>query len=190
MQIDLTKLTPDIRDLDGMRNVLSDNIFAKNAINQPLYYMYRGVEEKGELRYDVTVIPPLMLGKEFIKTKGHFHASGHSEFYTVLEGEALYLMQKQDTSDSYFVIAKAGESVIIPGEYGHITINRANKELKMANWISKNCISEYDSIAEKHGACWFYTVDGWIKNTNYTQVPELREEQPLKEMPTNFDFLK
>jgi len=190
MEIDLTKLVPDIRRLDDMRDVLADRTWAQGAENCDLYYMYRGIEENGELRYDVTVIPPLMLGFEYIKTKGHFHASKHSEFYTVLEGEAIYLMQKYDGSDCYFVKTRAGESVIIPGEYGHITINATDKELKMANWICKNCISEYDSIAQKSGACWFYTVDGWKENSNYDKIPPLREEQPLKEIPDNLDFLK
>ncbi|MCK9578461.1 cupin domain-containing protein [bacterium] len=190
MEIDLTQLTPDTRKLDDMRNVLADREWANTAENQDLYYMYRGVEENGDLRYDITVIPPLMIGEEYVKTKGHYHASKHSEFYIVLEGEAIYLMQKYDGSDCYFVKAKTGEAVIIPGEYGHITINATDKELKMANWISKNCISEYESIAEKKGACWFYTKSGWIKNNNYENVPPLREEQSLKEIPSNFDFLK
>lgn len=189
-EIDLTKLTPDIRKLDNMRDVLADRLWAKEAKDQDLYYMYRGVKEDGELRYDITVIPPLMLGEEFIKTKGHFHISGHSELYTVLDGEAIYLMQKKDTKDVYYVKAAAGESVIIPGEYGHVTINTTDKTLKMANWISKKCISEYDNIAAMHGACWFYTINGWIKNKNYEQVPELRQEESLKEIPDNLDFLK
>lgn len=190
MEIDLTKLTPDIRSLDDMRDVLADKDWRETAKNQDLYYMYRGIEENGELRYDITVIPPLMLGKEYVKTKGHFHSSKHAEFYTVLEGEAIYLMQKNDNSDCYFIKAKKGESVIITGEYGHITINASDKELKMANWVSKNCVSEYDSIAQKNGACWFYLDSGWTKNNNYEKIPTLREELPLQEAPSNFDFLK
>jgi glucose-6-phosphate isomerase len=189
-EIDLTKLTPDIRTIDDMRNVMCDASWADNAKNQDLYYMYRGVKEDGELRYDITVIPSLMLGEEFVKTKGHFHSTGHSEFYTVLEGEAIYLMQKKDSTDAYYINAHKGESVIIPGEYGHITINATDKVLKMANWISKNCVSEYDNITKMHGACWFYTKDGWIKNENYEQVPVLRTEEALKEIPENLDFLK
>lgn len=190
MEIDLSQITPDARKIDDMRNVLADREWANTAENRDLYYMYRGIEENGDLRYDITVIPPLMMGTEFVKTKGHFHASKHSEFYTVLEGEAIYLMQKQDGSDCYFVRARAGEAVIIPGEYGHITINATKNILKMANWISKNCVSEYDSISEKGGACWFYTDSGWTKNTNYQEIPALREEQPLKDIPSSFDFLK
>ncbi|MDD5639793.1 MAG: glucose-6-phosphate isomerase family protein [Candidatus Pacebacteria bacterium] len=189
-EIDLTKLTPDVRKLKDMKDVLYDKEGILETDTEDLYYMYRGVKEDGELRYDITVIPPLMLGKEYVKTKGHFHASGHSELYTVLEGEAVYLMQKKDSTDSYYVKAKKGESVIVPGEYGHITINATDKALKMANWISKNCISEYDNISKMHGACWFYTTDGWIENRNYKQVPELRVEESLKEIPDNLDFLK
>ncbi|MFA5080098.1 MAG: glucose-6-phosphate isomerase family protein [Candidatus Paceibacterota bacterium] len=189
-EIDLTKLVPDIRKVKDMKDVLCDKEGVLETDAENLYYMYRGVKEDGELRYDITVIPPLMLGKEYVKTKGHFHASGHSELYTVLEGEAIYLMQKKDSTDSYYIKARKGESVIVPGEYGHITINATDKVLKMANWVSKNCISEYDNISKMHGACWFYTIDGWIENKNYKQVPELRIEESLKEIPSNLDFLK
>lgn len=188
-EIDLTKLIPDIRTLDDIRSVLFDKQWAETAKNQDIYYMYRDLKADGELRYDITIIPPLMLGEEFVKTLGHFHKFNHAEIYMVLEGEAIYLMQKKDTKDIYYVKAKAGEAVIIPGDYGHITINTSDKPLKMANWISDKSVSEYGAIKEKGGAAWFYTAKGWIKNNNYEQIPELRQEESLKEIPDNLDFL-
>jgi len=47
----------------------------------------------------------------------------------------------------------------------------------------------YDFIAKMGGACYFYTKEGWIKNKNYTKIPSLRFEKPLKVLPKNLDFL-
>src|SRR3989344_1053086 len=85
---------PDTRYLFDMKKVLCDKKWAKNAPNFELYYMYRGVEKKKGLRRDITVIPARLLGKEFVKTKGHEHSDDYGEIYSVLSGEAIYLLQK------------------------------------------------------------------------------------------------
>lgn len=181
---------PDIRYLNDMREMF---IQAPADENPPLYYMYRGIKQENGLRYDITVIPPLMFGDEFNKTKGHYHCSGHGELYVVLKGKALFLMQKgeDEITDVYYVKAEAGESVIIPKGYAHFTINPAtDTTLEMANWISSECLSDYKPVEKKKGACYFYTTKGWIKNNNYKKVPEPREEEPLKQAPQELGFLK
>jgi glucose-6-phosphate isomerase, archaeal len=192
--IDLTKLTPDVRRLDDMREVLFDKEFAKNSANADLYFMYRKVKIENGLVHNITVTPAKMLGKEFVKTKGHVHIGNFKEIYTVLEGSAIFLMQKGDgekVEDAYFVKAKKGESVIIPAGYGHITINPSEtEELKTGDWTSENCKSDYSLFVKMQGACYFYTRNNWIKNENYKSVPELREEQPLKYVPEDLSFLK
>ena len=70
MEYDLTKLTPDVRHLNELNGMLYDTEWEKTAQNPELYYMYRKLEVKDGLRYDITVIPSQMLGSEFVKTKG------------------------------------------------------------------------------------------------------------------------
>jgi len=183
----------EIRYLNDMKDVLYDQEWAKTAPNLELYYMNRGVKEKNNLRYDITTIPSQMLGKEFVKTKGHEHIGEYGEIYMVLEGEAYYLMQKRKNNiieDVFVIKAKKGDVAVIPSGYGHITINPSNKDLKMANWLDKDCKSDYYPIQKMQGACYFYTIEGWIKNKNYKQVPELRFEEPKKSIPEDLDFLK
>jgi glucose-6-phosphate isomerase len=60
----------------------------------------------------------------------------------------------------------------------------------MANWGSSKTKSDYSPFEKLHGACYYYTKQGWIKNENYKSVPELRFEQPAKSVPENMDFLK
>lgn len=182
----------DIRFLYDMKKVLYDQKWVKKSQNLELYYMYRNIKKKSRLRYDITVIPHKMLGKEFVKTKGHEHSKKYGEIYTVLKGQAIYLMQKYKKNkieDVYAVKAKKGESVIIPPYYGHITINPLKKDLISDNWVYEKCQNIFNIFEKKQGACYYYTKLGWIKNKNYKKIPKLRFEKPLKSMPKNLNFL-
>lgn len=193
MEIMVDNKKPEIRFLKDMEKVIYDKKWLKSAPNLEIYYMYRKIKEKNELRYDITVIPPLMLGKEFVKTKGHKHLNNESELYKVLEGKAVFLFQKRkgnSIEDVYTVKTKKGEIVIVPSGYDHATINSAKKTLKLGNWIYKNCKNDYSPIEKRKGLCYFYIKSGWKKNKNYKKVPELRFEKPRKSMPKNLDFLK
>ncbi len=195
--------TPDIRHLFDMKEVIFDRKWLKKQKNIELYYMYRGMglseEDKkkitdARLRYDITIIPPLMLGKEFNKTAGHYHCEAadgvsYPEIYEVLSGKAYYLMQysigNNSVKDAYFVHAVAGDKVIIPPNYGHFTINTGDKDLAMANWVCLDCVSNYSEVKEKQGAC-YYAIKkndniNWLSNKNYREVSKLRELNP-----TNF----
>ena len=188
------KREPDIRRLNDIRDVLFDQSWLAGAKDFELYYMYRDLflsrgdgqklQEQG-LRYDITVIPPNMLGQEFIKTAGHYHplvpggSVTYPELYEVLEGEALYLLQSQDLGDVVVVHASAGDKVLVPPNYGHITINRSNKTLKMANYVARDFSSLYDPIREKAGGAYFFTKDGWIKNERCPEAAELRRVEAI-----------
>jgi len=191
--MELKDKTPDIRYLNDMKDVLCDKEWAETAPNVELYYMYRGLDEKDGIRYDITIIPAQMLGKEFAKTKGHDHIGNYPEVYTVLEGEAIYFMQKQNNNvieDVFAVKAKKGDFITVPKDYAHVTINPSDKDLKMANWMASHVKSDYSPIQKMKGACYFYTTEGWIKNNNYEKVPDLRFEEPKQELPEDLSFLK
>ncbi|MDI6858957.1 MAG: glucose-6-phosphate isomerase family protein [Methanocellales archaeon] len=181
---------PSIRRLDDMKGVIYDKRWLKSAGNFDLYYMYRDLSlsrrdeaiiKKNGLRYDITIIPPRVLGVEYVKTAGHYHPLvpgaklSYAEVYEVLEGEAHYLLQKcDDVMDVVLIKAERGDKVIIPPGYGHVTINPSNKELKMCNWVARDFSSIYEPIKEKGGAAYFELVTGFVKNENYGNVPELR----------------
>jgi len=184
---------PEVRFLKEMEKVVFDRDFAKKFPNLELYYMYRGVKKKGELRYDITDIPPQMLGKELTKTKGNRNSKNFSELYTVLKGGAILLMQKMKGKTVKDVVAfklKKGDYVIIPPKYHVITINPSKKSLKIANWVSEKNENIYKELETMQGACYYYIKSGWIKNKNYKKIPKLRFKKPLKKMPKNLDFLK
>ena len=183
---------PDIRYLYDMKEVLYDREWLKKSENFEVYYMYRELERKGNLRYDITVIPPKMLGTEFTKTKGHYHPDGFGELYIVLSGKAFYLIQKisekDEVEDVFAVEAGKGECVVVPPQYGHITINHGEETLKMANWVC-DFDSSYSLMEKRGGGAYYLTKGGWIRNKNYEKVPELRIKAPEKEMPEDLSFL-
>lgn len=174
----LEKRIPEIRYLHDMGSVLYDKKWARRAKNIPLYFMYRGIRKRGKMRYDITVIPPRVLGKEFVKTKGHRHLKAE-EKYTVLKGKAIFLLQKynekKDKLEKVIAIkAKKGESITIPPLYDHVTINPCKRfNLVLSNWIPENAKSDYSILQKKKGASYFYTTEGWIKNKNYKNIPEI-----------------
>ena len=197
--------TPVVRTLGEMKEVLYDKGFVVSASmdETPLYYMFREVaendldEEKIQalgLRYDVTIIPPLKLGLEFVKTAGHYHPFvpgsnlTYPEIYEVLEGEAHYLLQKREEvecggeaiTDVILIPAHRGDKVIIPPNYGHVTINPANTTLKMANWVARSFSSIYDPYKERGGAAYFELTSGkLVRNERYETVPEFRILRPF-----------
>jgi len=181
---------PDIRYIEDMKEVLYDRDWLEKTDNFEAYYMYRGIKKKAGLRYDITEMPFKMFGREFPKTKGHYHPNDYGEVYQVLKGRAIYLLQDRELEDVVTIETGPGEVVIIPPGYGHVTINPGPKTLKMANWVSPEFDSLYEPILEKKGAAYFHTTDGWIKNPNYDKLPKIRKEEPEKGLPEDLEFLK
>jgi len=199
------RVKPSIRMLFDMKDVIYDREWLSTTNNMELYYMYRELslskndalmmKEHG-LRYDITVIPPRMLGCEFVKTAGHYHPAvpgtdtTFPEIYEVLSGEAQYLMQKPEDDkivDVIMVKASAGDKVVIPPGYGHLTINASNKVLKMANWVARDFESIYAPIKEKGGGAYFILEKGIVKNPRYEEVPEIRYGKPFNVKEAGFE---
>ncbi len=177
-------LTPDVRFLEQMADVLYDKEYAKAADPRTeLYYMYRELCFEQDLqkfaarqiRHDVTVIPAMGLGKEANKTVGHYHTDARPgvsfpELYEVLAGEAHYLLMKRKKvegklkndalEDAVLIKAKAGDKVLIPPNYGHITINPGPQTLVMANLVERNFKSDYEPIKQTRGGFVYELSDG------------------------------
>jgi glucose-6-phosphate isomerase len=190
------KVKPAIRMLFDMKEVIYDREWLSKVNDMELYYMYRELSlskndalamKEHSLRYDITVIPPRMMGCEFVKTAGHYHPTvpgtdiTFPEIYEVLRGEAQYLLQKSDgdeIKDVILIKAGEGDKVVIPPGYGHLTINASNKVLKTANWVARDFESIYSSIREKEGGAYFILDRGVVKNLRYNEVPEIRSLKP------------
>ncbi|TAJ45819.1 glucose-6-phosphate isomerase family protein [Methanofollis fontis] len=185
---------PGARRLADMADVLAAPEYADRDPSRPLYYMYRDCARSDEdrrwladhdVRYDITVIMPGVIGPELVKTKGHYHPEnpagvGFPEVYEVMSGRAHFLLQNREASSVLFVEATAGEVVVIPPGYGHVTINPGDEDLVMANLVSTAFASEYAPYARLGGAAYYEMEDGSIvKNNRYPDAGPVRRAVAL-----------
>lgn len=182
---------PDIsqRMIFDMKPVFKNQETVKN---DSIYYtVYRNLEILGgKLRYDITVLPQKIVGREFTKTFGHYHKDVSPELYEVLEGRAYFLLQRYEKNPAeiqevYIVEAVAGEKAIMPPGFGHFSVNIGKNDLVLANWIGLGDY-DYNLFKNLHGGC-YYIVDGgqnieFAKNPNYKSVPELKKLK-LRDLP-------
>jgi len=117
------------------------------------------LQEQG-LRYDITIIPPNMLGQIY-QTAGHYHPLVPEGASPILSSTRFwrvkrYISAKPDLGDVVVVHASAGDKVLVPPNYGHITINRSNKTLKMANYVAGNSL-HFMIHKGKSGGAYFFT---------------------------------
>lgn len=186
-----------------LKEVLKDGWSGED---RDLYYMYRNVrhpqDEKlmreNNLRYDLTVILPGLLGNEFAKTLGHYHPDkikgvSYPEVYEVLHGEAIYLIQEPEVVDgiidyskiksAYTIKVKAGEKAIMPPNFGHVTINAGEEALVMANWVSDSFSSDYTEYERQKGGAYYGVSEaGKIRfeaNPKYLETAELITASPV-----------
>jgi glucose-6-phosphate isomerase len=188
----LNPVQPSARTLRQMKTVLMDA--NANCGREETYLMYRDIhlpddESKirdSKVRYDITVIPPCMLGQEYNKTLGHYHPNkpgtpfAYPEVYQILHGKALILLQKIDDSGNltsvYTMEAAAKDRIVYPPNYAHILVNIGSDALVTANWVSDDFESKYEPIEEKRGMA-YYVVKGeggynLIPNPNYARHPK------------------
>jgi len=200
--MNLENIKPSIRYLAEMDSVIYDREWLESAGDLGLYSMYRDLAEneddrekivKENLRYDITVMPNTMLGKEYNKTLGHGHPLvpetklTYPEIYEVLSGKVVFLIQKfngNEIDDVCAIEAGANDKVIIPPNYEHLMINIGGKELKTANWVYRGFTTNiYEGVKEKHGFCYYAIKDDlgktdWIRNENYAAVTPIKFLDP------------
>lgn len=194
----LPEVKPSVRKFSEMQAVLMDPE-AKSERDE-MYYMYRDVHvadneyrlRQHHIRYDITVIPPSVIGKEFNKTLGHYHSAipgtnlGYPEVYEVLHGEALFLIQKLDVDGQVRMViafkAGVGDKVIYPPNYGHSLINIGTDVLVTSNWVSDQYTADYKTVQDKHGMAYYVIQDeakkfDFAPNSNYANTPAIRTLQ-------------
>ncbi len=199
----------DIRTYEQMREVAWKDLSERGE----LYYMYRDIYKKDDIRFDITVIPQRKLGEEYAKTHGHYHPKNdegleYAEIYQILQGKAMFILQKRNSNDTVDVIiidAEEKDIVLIPPGYGHVSINKGEETLVLSNLVYDKFTSIYGDYKTNRGAAYYY-VDEIEQNTNYLvnknervtpgQINEkfnIKFKDLLSEFvadPAKFEFLK
>lgn len=187
-----------VRKFSEIKPVLMDPTAQPTPPREEMYYVYRNVAlekdrktiEENHLTYDITVVPPGRIGREYIKTVGHYHDNipgkgiSHPELYEILAGKGLFVLQKTDAEykDVITVLlleAKAGDKIVYPPNYGHIMVNIGDEPLVTANWLCTDYKPLYEPVAEKKGMAYYILANekgGYeiSANPNYQNVPPPR----------------
>ncbi len=196
-----------VRTAEEIRRVLLDQ---DADVPKVVYWMMRDMglkradyrKETHDLRFDISNFIPAMFGREYLKTSGHYHPRpeggeyAYPEVYGVLSGRATYLLQKVkkieagpnevEVEDCIVVEGVAGDKIIMPPDYGHVTINRLPVPLVMANWVSDRFGSQYGAVEESRGFAYYLIDDDggpkWVRNPLYEDAPPLRVAR-VREVP-------
>lgn len=157
------------------------------------YYMIRGGMDKR----NVTVWETGTVDGEYIKTYGHYHVGDLDETYWIVQGEGVALLQKRKVGSDgnpidgeieyfYAVKVKAGESIYIPSETGHLVVNTGKTWLvtiddSPVNFEEVNPVSlpghaDYEAVKRMRGFA-YYIVEAEgepkaVPNPAYKNPPE------------------
>ena len=176
--------------------------------NKVLYYIYRNVcldtqeplFSKNKVRFDLTLIPASQNKKEPSRTIGHFHKNIPKtkntwlEIYEVINGQAIFFFQKITGSPAYAIFAKKGDKIIVPSNFGHISINPSQKNpLLIANiFTNKKNVSDYSYFKKNHGPVFYPIFKG--KKIDFIKNPLIKKSSCLiiekasdKKLPFNLN---
>lgn len=197
-----------------------DGLFAEcssTKSDEPIYETYRGIAfpadldtfDLHEMSYDITIIRAGTVGGEFHKTSGHYHGwnpgrtNTFGEVYEVILGEALFVLQKSPdfednpsgacVEDVILARVHAGQTLLVPPNYGHCSVNVGEGPLVFSNVAYKPCPVIYDSVKLHHGMAYyiFKAEDGGIevrKNERYGDLPEPRIVGVREDPELGIDF--
>lgn len=190
------------RTYEKMKDVLMDPSAPGPEIQ---YHMVRG----GSNQRNITIWEPGLVGKEYIKTYGHYHVGKLDETYWIIFGEGIVLVQKRaldingkpiddEIEEAYAVHVKPGDAIYMPSEWGHLVVNISNTYFVTAddspvNFDEENPVSfpghaDYESVKKMQGFCYYIVNENGkpslVKNTKYKKIPEIKiieaSEYPLK----------
>ncbi len=170
----------------------------------------REVFSKNKYRYDITCIMPGCVGNERKKTSGHYHCfnpehtNTYAEVYEVLYGTAMFILQRSDNfenadealrlEDVILVKVHEGETLLVPPNYGHCSVNIGTGPMIFSNLAYVPCGIDYAPV-KKHSGMVVYGMDHFgaldlVKNPNYKDIPEIRFAVPTENPKLGITFGK
>ena len=159
------------------------------------YHMVRG----GEDLRNITIWEPGKVGKEYIKTYGHYHVGAISETYWIIYGEGITIAQKRvvgsigedindEIEDIRIVKVKEGEAVYMPKGWAHAAVNIGKTFFVTADDSTVNFEdvdpsslpghADYEPIKKMRGMAYYIVEENGeptlVKNPTYKKVPEAK----------------
>jgi glucose-6-phosphate isomerase len=146
--------------------------------------------------YACVLLPSMKIGREFVKTQGHYHPPmpgttiQYPEVYSHLFGEIyLYLQRRRDerptvVDDCVLIDMREWSSVTIPPGYAHVLINPSSAPAAIAGLYASKFKPDYLPFVELGGAAHYLIDDNgerFIPNQRYEQSVPVRRPEPGSE---------
>jgi glucose-6-phosphate isomerase, archaeal len=189
--------TRETRRIGDLRAILHEPSALSDTT--PVYWNYK-LKDAGsaepvitELRltFGLVCLPPLKIGREYVKTHGHYHSVmpgseiAFPEVYTHFYGEIYLYMQRRKKfttialDDCVIYRMIPGHSIMIPPGYAHILINPSSKPALTAGLYAREALHDYDPIRKTAGGAYYFIQQEAevkvIPNRRYPKPPPLRE---------------
>ena len=155
--------------------------------------------KQAQVGYGIVFFPPAVFGGEYVKSSGQYHAilPGHTmatpEIYTVLVGQGHFMLQRSvppynDITDAVLVEVNAGETFVVPPDYGHLQINPTDGPLVFSYTVMHPLTSNYEPYRRRRGAIYYEmagTEERFLFNPRYPRRLPLRVLQAaeLRQLP-------
>lgn len=138
--------------------------------------------------YGIVIFIPGVFGGEFVKSSGQYHPPippsnlATPEIYTVLSGVGHFLLQKASPpydriQDVVMVEVRAGESFVVPPDYGHLQINSSAEPLVFSYTVRDGMKGQYDPFKARRGAAYYMMANG---GGRYRFNPRYGDALPLR----------
>jgi len=138
--------------------------------------------------YGIVYFPPGVFAGEYVKSSGQYHAIAPGqtmatpEIYTVLVGCGHFMLQRsappyREILDPVLVEVNAGETLVVPPDYGHLQINPSAGPLVFSYTVMHPLVSNYEPYRQRRGAIYYEMADGrerFVFNSRYPKRVPLR----------------
>lgn len=185
-----------VRRLHDLDAVWAGNVVAPDRV---IYRYTNGLHLPGDadkwaaanVVYGIVIFGPGVYDGEYVKSSGQYHpptppsGMGTPEIYTVLSGTGLFLLQKarppyDRIEDVILVEVQAGETVIVPPDYGHLQINPLPEPLVFSYAVMDGMKGQYKPFKKRQGAACYVMENGrdggyrCVANPRYPEAPPVR----------------
>jgi len=177
-----------------LNEMMKDVLMESNAqAPEAHYHMVRG----GKDLRNITIWEPGKVGREYIKTYGHYHVGDISETYWIVYGEGITIAQKRvigpdgepidDEIEAIRIVrVRAGEAVYMPRSWAHAAVNTGKTFFATADDSPVNFEdvdpsslpghADYEPLKRMRGMAYYIVEENGqpalVKNPSYKKVPE------------------
>ena len=146
--------------------------------------------KKANVIYGIVVFPPGIFSGEYVKSSGQYHpiqapnTMATPEVYTVLSGVGHFLLQKSSPpynviDDAVLVEVQAGETFVVPPDYGHLQINPGKEPLVFSYAVMDGMEGVYEPFKQTGGAIYYEMADQ-SESKRYVYNPNYKDKIPLR----------